>query len=89
VFIAFPSELCKKVVDDEQNMYKIAEEENSKPDSNLVSINYIINDIDQNKEYDEEMATLVEANVDLIQEVDHTGMNKILCYLTLVRQSVS
>jgi len=89
VFIAFPSELCKKVVDDKQNMYKITEGQNLTPDSNLVSVNYIINDIDKNKEVDEEMATLVEANVDLIQEVDHTGMNKIICYLTLDRQSVS
>lgn len=87
MFIAFSSEPCKKVVDDKQNMYNITEEQHPIPDCNLVSVNYIINDIDQNKEYDEEMATLVD--IDLIQEVDHTGMNKIIFYLTLDRQSVS
>lgn len=84
MFIAFLSEPCKKVVVDEQNMYNITEGQHPTPDGNLV---YIINDTDKNKEYDEEMATLVD--IDLIQEVDHTGMNKIIFYLTLDRQSVS
>jgi len=89
VFIAFSSEPCKKVVDDKQNMYNITEGQHPIPDCNLVSVNYIINDIDQNKEADEITATPVEANVDLLQVVDPTGMNKIIFHLTLDRQSVS
>ncbi|XP_060871890.1 uncharacterized protein LOC132946085 [Metopolophium dirhodum] len=77
--IAFPSDPCKKVVDDEQYMYKITEGQHPTSNRNLVSVNYIINDIDQNKEYAEEMATLVD--VDLIPEVDHTANFKINKYL--------